>query len=48
VASASRVPTAVLGLDDVGSLTAGLRADLLVVDEDLRPERVMRAGEWVR
>jgi N-acetylglucosamine-6-phosphate deacetylase len=48
VASASRVPAAVLGLDDVGSLTAGLRADLLVVDEDLRPERVMRAGEWVR
>jgi N-acetylglucosamine-6-phosphate deacetylase len=48
VASASRVPAAVLGLDDVGSLTAGLRADLLLVDEDLRPEQVMRAGEWVR
>jgi N-acetylglucosamine-6-phosphate deacetylase len=47
VASASSVPAAALGLHDVGSLTAGLRADVLVVDDDLRPQRVMRAGEWV-
>ncbi len=48
VASASQVPASVLGLDDVGSLTVGLRADVLVVDDDLRPQHVMRAGEWVR
>jgi len=48
VASASRVPAAALGLDRVGALRAGLRADLVVTDADLRPQRVMRAGEWVR
>ena len=49
VASASTVPACVLGLaDEVGSLSAGLRADVCVVDDDLRPQRVMRAGEWFR
>jgi len=48
VASASLVPAAALGLDRVGALRAGLRADLVVTDADLRPQRVMRAGEWVR
>ena len=28
-------------------LTSGLRADLLVVDDDLVPVRVMRSGEWL-
>jgi len=48
VASASLVPAAALGLDRVGALRAGLRADLVVTDGDLRPLRVMRSGEWVR
>lgn len=49
VASASTVPASVLGLaDEIGALRAGLRADVCVVDDDLRPQRVMRAGEWVR
>ena len=47
VASATHVPASVLGLDDVGSLTVGLRADVLVVDDFLRPQRVMKAGAWV-
>lgn len=32
---------------EVGSLAPGLRADLVVLDEALRVERVMRAGSWV-
>lgn len=48
VGSASRVPASVLGVgDEVGSLRAGLRADVLVVDDELRPRRVMRSGSWV-
>lgn len=47
VASASAVPASVLGLGhEVGALRPGLRADLVVVDELLRPQRVMSAGEW--
>lgn len=49
VRSASTVPASVLGLEaELGSLRAGLRADVLVVDDDLRPLRVMKAGRWVR
>ncbi|HET6626329.1 MAG TPA: N-acetylglucosamine-6-phosphate deacetylase [Nocardioidaceae bacterium] len=48
VACASTVPATVLGLaDEVGALRPGLRADVLVVDDDLRPLRVMKAGAWV-
>lgn len=46
-ATATR-PARLLGLDhEVGSLAAGLRADLVVLDSDLRTQRVMRAGQWV-
>ncbi|HET7328152.1 MAG TPA: N-acetylglucosamine-6-phosphate deacetylase [Nocardioidaceae bacterium] len=49
VTAASATPAAVLGLDrELGALRTGLRADLLVVDDDLRPLRVMRAGRWTR
>lgn len=49
VAAASTTPAAVLGLDgDLGAIRPGLRADLLVVDDDLSPLRVMRSGSWVR
>jgi len=44
VASASAVPAAVLGLGDVGALTPGLRADVVVTDSDLRPRTVLEAG----
>lgn len=44
VRAASWVPARVLGLDDIGGLVAGRRADVLVADADLRPVRVLRAG----
>jgi N-acetylglucosamine-6-phosphate deacetylase len=48
VTAASRTPAAVLGIGhEVGSLRPGLRADLVVVDDELRPLRVMRSGGWV-
>lgn len=48
VASASATPAAVLGLDtEVGALAAGLRADVVAVDPDLRPIAVWRAGRRI-
>jgi N-acetylglucosamine-6-phosphate deacetylase len=54
VAAASRVPAALLGLDresdgrpGVGRIAPGARADLLLVDDDLRPLQVWRAGQPV-
>ncbi|MCA5893820.1 amidohydrolase family protein [Isoptericola sp. NEAU-Y5] len=44
VRSASWVPAQVLGLDDVGGLVVGRRADLVVTDADLRVRQVVRAG----
>ena len=47
-AMASTTPARVLGLSDqVGALEAGLRADLVVLSEDLQVKRVMRAGVWL-
>ncbi|MEV0152690.1 N-acetylglucosamine-6-phosphate deacetylase [Micromonospora sp. NPDC050686] len=41
-------PARAIGLGDkVGALHVGLRADLVVLDDDLNVVRVMRAGEWV-
>ena len=49
VAAASTTPATVLGLQrDVGAIRPGLRADLIVVDDNLYPLRVMRSGSWVR
>ena len=48
VHAASTAPARAWGLDDVGSLEAERRADLVVLDEDLEVVRVMRAGAWVR
>jgi N-acetylglucosamine-6-phosphate deacetylase len=47
VAMASTTPARVLGLADIGSLEPGRRADLVVLDPELRVKRVMRGGRWV-
>jgi N-acetylglucosamine-6-phosphate deacetylase len=46
VRAASTVPARVLGLqDEIGSLAAGRRADVLLVDAELRPVTVLRGGQ---
>lgn len=45
--AATANPAAMLGLDEVGSLAEGGRADLVVLDEEFGVERVMQAGAWV-
>lgn len=45
---ASTTPARAIGLGDLtGALTPGLRADLVLLDADLRVRRVMRAGAWL-
>lgn len=45
---AATTPARALGLDDrVGALSAGWRADLVVLNDNLEVVRVMRAGTWV-
>ncbi|HZM67198.1 MAG TPA: N-acetylglucosamine-6-phosphate deacetylase [Nakamurella sp.] len=48
VRQTSTTPAAVLGLDDVGRLTPGRRADLVVLDGGLQLRAVMRAGDWIQ
>jgi N-acetylglucosamine-6-phosphate deacetylase len=47
VRAATAGPAAVLGRIDIGRLVPGARADLVVLDEDLRVTRVLHAGNWV-
>jgi N-acetylglucosamine-6-phosphate deacetylase len=47
VRPATRTPARALGLADRGSLAAGSRADVVVVDANARPSRVMRRGRWL-
>jgi N-acetylglucosamine-6-phosphate deacetylase len=47
VHATSTRPAALLGLE-TGRLAAGLAADLVVLDTDLRPTAVMARGEWVK
>ncbi|WP_306999221.1 N-acetylglucosamine-6-phosphate deacetylase [Amycolatopsis thermophila] len=48
VRATSGRPAELLGLDDrLGSLRTGLAADLVVLDADLRPARVLRRGAWI-
>ncbi|HWM03612.1 MAG TPA: N-acetylglucosamine-6-phosphate deacetylase [Actinophytocola sp.] len=48
VAAASTRPAELLGLGKVtGRIEAGLAADLVLLDESLRPSAVMHGGEWV-
>jgi N-acetylglucosamine-6-phosphate deacetylase len=47
VAAASTNPARVLGLAaELGAIEVGLRADLLHLDHELRPQRRMRDGQW--
>jgi N-acetylglucosamine-6-phosphate deacetylase len=47
VAAASATPARLLGLqDECGAIRAGLAADLVVLDADLRLQRVMVGGCW--
>ena len=43
----STTPARAMGLSDRGSLEAGRRADLVVLDDDLSVRAVMQAGSWV-
>ena len=47
VTAASVTPAQTLGLTGVGSLAAGQRADVVVVDDDLQLRRVLRRGSWL-
>jgi N-acetylglucosamine-6-phosphate deacetylase len=47
VRAATLTPARAVGLDDRGAIAPGLRADLCVLDADLRPAFVLRAGEPV-
>ncbi|SHE55898.1 N-acetylglucosamine-6-phosphate deacetylase [Streptoalloteichus hindustanus] len=48
VAAAATRPAALLGLAErTGAVRAGLDADLVLLDADLRPTRVLRRGSWV-
>ncbi|MEZ0448974.1 N-acetylglucosamine-6-phosphate deacetylase [Cellulomonas sp. ICMP 17802] len=47
VLAAATTPADVLGRRDLGALAAGRRADLVLVDDELRPLRVLRGGAWL-
>jgi len=47
VTAASSTPSQALALANVGSLQAGPLADVLVVDDDLTLQAVLRRGEWL-
>jgi N-acetylglucosamine-6-phosphate deacetylase len=47
VLAASTNPARLLEADDRGAIEPGLRADLVVLDEALNVQRVMKAGAWV-
>jgi N-acetylglucosamine-6-phosphate deacetylase len=48
VTAATATPARLLGLDsEVGDVVPGRRADLLITDQDLRLQAVLRAGRWI-
>ncbi|MCW2793471.1 MAG: nagA [Nocardioides sp.] len=47
VRAATASPAAMLGLERVGALRPGYRADLVVLDADLAVRRVLHRGAWV-
>jgi N-acetylglucosamine-6-phosphate deacetylase len=44
--AASLAPALAMGLDDRGLIRAGMRADLVALDEELQVMKVMRGGMW--
>ena len=48
VRAASTTPARAMAFADVGALRSGLRADVLVVDDQLSLQAVMRAGAWLQ
>ena len=47
VRQTSANPAAALGLTDVGRLAPGYSADLVVLDDDLTVDGVLRQGSWI-
>ena len=47
VRAATALPADYLGLTDVGRIEAGMRADLVVLDETLAATRVLHRGTWL-
>jgi N-acetylglucosamine-6-phosphate deacetylase len=47
VRAATAAPAHLIGLDGVGALRPGFRADLVVLDDDLDVQRVLHAGRWI-
>lgn len=47
VRAATLTPADVVGRPDLGRIEPGARADLVVLDEALYVQRVLRAGQWV-
>jgi N-acetylglucosamine-6-phosphate deacetylase len=47
VRAASTTPARALALTGVGGLVAGHRADVVVVDDELSVQRVLRHGAWL-
>jgi len=48
VLAATGTPAGLLGLDQVGRLAPGARADVLITDPELHPVAVLRGGRWAR
>jgi N-acetylglucosamine-6-phosphate deacetylase len=48
VAAATSVPAGLFGLDGVGHLRPGARADITLLSADLRPVGVLFGGRWAR
>ncbi len=46
LAAATSAPAATLGLSDVGRLSSGHRADLVLLSPGLQVQSVIRAGQW--
>lgn len=48
VRATSGRPAELLGIEDrTGALETGLAADLVILDDKLRPQRVLRRGDWI-